>query len=279
MELTHARPASLRAAHEVAPGVSRKDAFASLARPGLIARGVVYGVIGVLAIKVAVGSAGSAPNQQGALQTIARQPFGKVLLIALAVGLAGYAGWRLVRAATGRGAEERDSGLKRLAAAGSALAYGALFVVAVKVLAGSASGSSSNPSKATAGVMGWSGGPVIVGLAGTVLIGVGLYQGYRALARKFLDEANTDQMSRPVKRAYEVLGIFGHLARMVVFGLTGYGLLRAAIEFDPHKAVGLDGALRELADHSHGPLLLGIVAAGLMGFALFSTAEARFRRV
>jgi len=276
MELTHARPASLRAAHEVAPDLSRKDAFASLARPGLIARGVVYGVIGVLAIKVAVGSAGTAPNQQGALQAIARQPFGKVLLIALAVGLAGYAGWRLVRAATGRGAEERDSGLKRLAAAGSALVYGALFVVAVKVLAGSASGSSS---KATAGVMGWSGGPVIVGLAGTVLIGVGLYQGYRALARKFLDEANTDQMSREVKRAYEVLGIFGHLARMVVFGLTGYGLLRAAIEFDPHKAVGLDGALRELADHSYGPLLLGIVAAGLIGFALFSTAEARFRRV
>jgi hypothetical protein len=279
MEFTHARPASLRAAHEVAPDLSRKDAFASLARPGLIARGVVYGVIGVLAIKVAVGSAGTAPNQQGALQAIARQPFGKLLLIALAVGLAGYAGWRLVRAATGRGAEERDSGLKRLAAAGSALAYGALFVVAVKVLAASASGSSSNPSEATAGVMGWSGGPVIVGLAGTVLIGVGLYQGYRALARKFLDEANTDQMSRQVKRAYEVLGIFGHLARMVVFGLTGYGLLGAAIEFDPHKAVGLDGALRELADHSYGPLLLGIVAAGLIGFALFSTAEARFRRV
>src|SRR5947208_15189969 len=162
MELTHARPASLRAAHEVAPDLSRKDAFASLARPGLIARGVVYGVIGVLAIKMAVGSAGTAPNQQGALQAIARQPFGKVLLIALAVGLAGYAGWRLVRAATGRGAEERDSGLKRLAAAGSALVYGALFVVAVKVLAGSASGSSS---KATAGVMGWSGGPLIVGLA------------------------------------------------------------------------------------------------------------------
>ena len=75
MELTHARPAPLRAAHEVAPDLSRKDAFASLARPGLIARGVVYGVIGVLAIKVAVGSAGTAPNQQGALQAIARQPY------------------------------------------------------------------------------------------------------------------------------------------------------------------------------------------------------------
>src|SRR5207248_8506728 len=115
MELTHARPAPLRAANEVAPDVSRKDAFASLARPGLIARGVVYGVIGVLAIKVAVGSAGSAANQQGALQAIAGQPFGKGLLIALAAGLARYAGWRLARAATGRRAGGRDSGRKRLA--------------------------------------------------------------------------------------------------------------------------------------------------------------------
>jgi hypothetical protein len=279
VELAHDRSASIRATREAGFGVSRKGAFASLARPGLIARGVVYGVIGVLAVKVAVGSAGKAPNQQGALQTIAEQPFGKVLLIALAVGLAGYAGWRLARAAIGHGAEERDRGLERLASAGSGLAYAALFVVAVKVVAGSGSGSSGSPSKTAAGVLGWSAGPVIVGLAGTVLIGVGLYQAYRALARKFMEEANTEQMNRQVKRAYEALGAFGHLARMVVFALTGYGLLRAAIDFDPRKAVGLDGALRELANSSYGPFLLGIVAAGLIGFALLSTAEARFRKV
>jgi hypothetical protein len=94
-----------------------------------------------------------------------------------------------------------------------------------------------------------------------------------------MEEANTEQMSRQVKRAYQALGVFGHLARMVVFGLTGYGLLRAAIDFAPHKAVGLDGALRELANNSYGPYLLGIVAAGLIGFAVLSTAEARFRKV
>jgi hypothetical protein len=86
-------------------------------------------------------------------------------------------------------------------------------------------------------------------------------------------------MGQNIRGAYQVLGVFGYLSRMVVFGLTGYGLLRAAIDYDPRKAVGLDGALRELANASYGPVLLGVVAAGLIGFALFSLAEARFQKV
>jgi hypothetical protein len=86
-------------------------------------------------------------------------------------------------------------------------------------------------------------------------------------------------MSRRVRQAYEALGVFGHLARMVVFGLTGYGLIDAAVEFNPHKAIGLDGALRKLASNSAGPYLLGAVAAGLIGFALYSIADSRFRKV
>jgi hypothetical protein len=277
------RAASRRAARSVETAAVRQNPLDWLARPGLIARGVVYGVIGILAIKVAVGSGGKATNQQGALQTIVQQSFGKVLLIAVAIGLAGYAGWRLLRAAIGQGSEEADSAFKRVAAAASGLCYGALCVVAVKILAGSSSGSGStggsNPSKTTAGVLGWSGGTAIVGLAGSVLLGVGLYQGYKGLATKFMDEAATEKMGPKIRDAYEILGVFGHVSRMVVFGLTGYGLLRAAIDYDPHKAVGLDGALRELANASYGPVLLGVVAAGLIGFALFSFADARFRKV
>jgi hypothetical protein len=277
------RLAPIGVARSAETAVSRQGPFGWLARPGLIARGVVYGVIGILAIKLAVGSGGKATNQQGALQTIAQQPFGKVLLIVMAIGLAGYAGWRLLRAVVGHGSEEADSGFDRVAAAASGLCYGALCVVAVKILVGSSSGSGntagSNPSKTTAGVLGWGGGTVIVGLAGGVLLGVGLYQGYKGLTAKFMDETATEKMGPKTRGAYQVLGVFGYVARMVVFGLAGYGLLRAAIDYDPRKAVGLDGALRELAHASYGPLLLGVVAAGLIGFASFSFAEARFRKV
>src|SRR5205085_3116063 len=120
----------------------------------------------------------------------------KVLLIAMAIGLVGYASWRLLRAAAGHGSEEADSGFDRVAAAASGLCYGALCVVALKILAGSSSGAGStggsNPSKTTAGVLGWSGGTVIVGLAGSVLLGVGVYQGYKGFTAKFMDETATE---------------------------------------------------------------------------------------
>ena len=102
---------------------------------------------------------------------------------------------------------------------------------------------------------------------GAVLIGVAAYQGYKGVTEKFLDDSKTGEMSRGVKRAFTALGVFGHVARVVVFALVGYGLIKAALDYDPHKAVGLDGALRKLADASYGPWLLGLVAAGLVGFA------------
>jgi hypothetical protein len=245
-----------------------------------VARGVVYGIIGLLALKVATGSGGTDTNQQGALQTIAQQSFGEVLLVAVAIGLAGYAAWRLTRAALGHGQHERDSWFDRLAAAGSGVVYAALCVTAVKILTGgSASGGSSAPKKATAGVLGWTGGTEIVAIAGVVLIGVGVFQAYKGFARKFLEEADTSRMSEGVEQAYSAAGVFGHLARAAVFALTGYGLVAAALDYDPRKAIGLDGALNELSRSSSGPLLLGIVAAGLMGFAVFSLVDARYHKI
>ena len=86
-------------------------------------------------------------------------------------------------------------------------------------------------------------------------------------------------MNRDVRRAFTALGVFGHLARMVVFGFVGYGLVKAAINYNPHNAIGLDGALSQVSHQSHGPVLLGIVATGLIGFALYSIADARYRKI
>jgi uncharacterized protein DUF1206 len=249
-----------------------------LARAGLVARGLVYLTIGVLAFKVALGEGGKAANQQGALKTIAHQPFGKTLLVLVAISLGGYALWRLTRAAVGRGAEQRDSGFDRVAALASGIAYGILCVTAVKILTGSSTGSGT-PKEATGGVLGWSGGTVLVAIAGAVLIGVAVYQAYKGLAKKFLDDAKTNEMSPGVRKAYTALGVFGLVARAVVFALVGYGLIKAAIDYDPQKAIGLDGALRKLADAAYGPVLLGLVAVGLIGFAAYSIADARYRKV
>jgi hypothetical protein len=273
------KPRAVQHAQGGAEKISRSHGFEWLARAGFVSRGLIYGIIGILAIKVALGAGGKTTNQQGALKTIAQQPFGEVLLILVAIGLAGYSLWRLVHALIGHGPENSDSTFDRIAALGSGIVYGALCAIAVEILLGSGGGSSGNTHKTTAGVFGWPAGTWLVGIAGAVLIGIGLYQGYRGLSKDFLKDSKTEEMSRAVRRSIEWLGTFGHLARMVVFGLVGVFLIKAALDFNPKKAVGLDGALAKLAHASYGPYLLGLVAAGLVAFGLYSLTDARYRRI
>jgi hypothetical protein len=259
--------------------VARSSGFEWLSRAGFVARAAIYLIIGVLALELAVGVGGKATSQQGALQTLARQPFGKVLLVLVIVGFAGYAAWRLTRAALGHGPEGSDTGLDRIAALGSGIVYGGLCVIAVQVLLGATGSSAAQTHDATANVLGWPAGTWLVGVAGAVLVGVGLYQGYRALSHDFLEDAKVEQMSPGVKDAYAFVGAFGYLARMLVFVLVGTFLIQAAMDYDARKAIGLDGALAKVANQSFGHVALGVVAAGLIAFGLYSLADARYRRI
>jgi hypothetical protein len=278
--MSEIRPArELRHAKSAGEGFVNSAVFEWLSRAGFVARSAIYAIIGVLAFKLAIGSGGKLTNQHGALTTVANQRFGSLLLTLLAIGLGGYALWRLFRAALGRGPEGSDSGFERLAALASGLAYGALCVLAVEILVGSGSSSSTTPSSSAAGILGWPGGPWIVGAAGLVMIGVALYQAYKGVTQKFLDDSKTEEMSPGVRKWIARVGTVGHLARAVVFGLIGAFLVKAAIDYDPKKAVGLDGALAKLANQPYGSVLLGIVSVGLIAFALYSLSDARYRRI
>jgi hypothetical protein len=259
-------------------GSSGREGLQALARVGLVARGVVYAVIGILAFKLAVGSGGKTTSQSGALQTIAKQPFGVVLLVALAIGLGAYAIWRLIEGVAGSRPDDDGALQRRVAAVGSAIAYAALCVTAVKIVAG-AHASSGSPKPEAAGVLGWPGGPVIVAIGGLVVVGVGVYQGYKGIARRFLEDSHTERMGQGTETAFTTLGVVGHVARAVTFLLIGYGLIKAALDYSAKSAVGLDGALQKLVHASAGPLLLGVVALGFIAFALYSIADARYHRV
>jgi hypothetical protein len=240
---------------------------------------MIYLIVGILAFGLATGLGGRTTNQRGALETIARQPLGGVLLAIVAVALAGYALWRLSHALLGHGSEgSRDSTLDRIAALGSGVVYAGICALAVEILIGSGAGTSGVP-RATSGVIGWPAGTWIVGCAGVVMIGVGLYQGHRAITADFLEDSKTEEMTPAVRTWFRWVGVFGSLARMVVFGMIGVFLLIAALDYDPRKAVGLDGSLATLAHASYGPFALGVVAAGLVAFAIYSFGDARFRRI
>lgn len=272
------RPAA-RSARAGGERVTRSAGFEVLSRAGFVARGVIYAIIGILSLELALGVGGRTTNQKGALQVIAAQPFGQVLLTLVAIALAGYALWRFSHALLGHGPESSDSTFDRVAALGSGIVYAVICALAVEILLGSGSGSSSNTQKTTGGILGWPAGTWIVGIAGVVLIGVGVYQGYRAISRDFLKDSKTEEMSPAVRTWVTWIGTIGHLARMVVFGLVGVFLLVAALDYNPQQAVGLDGALAKLAHHTYGPALLGVVAAGLLAFALYSMSDARYRRI
>jgi len=252
--------------------------FAILSRAGFVARALVYGIIGLLAFELVVGHGGKITNQQGALRTVEQRSFGHVLLALLAIGLGGYALWRLLRAFLGHGREGADKGIDRLGALGSGIVYALMCAVAVQILAGPGT-SGGNTKKTASDVFGWPAGRWLVGAAGLVLAGVAVYQFIRGVRHKFLDDSKTEQMPRVVKTWFTILGTIGHVARAVVFALVAVFLLKAAFDYKANEAIGLDGALAKLYDGAYGSWLLGAVAAGLIAFSCFSLVEARYRRI
>lgn len=251
-----------------------------LFRVGLVAKAFLYATVGVLALGVALDVGGRTTDTAGALRTLARQPFGRVLLVLLVVGLLGYAAWRIAQASVDTDDEGDDASgiVTRGGAVVSAAVHLALMVLALRLVAdpGSGTASGSQEQQATAGVLGWPAGRWLVLVVALAVIGVGVHDVREALTRGFMDRVRVGGSRR---RAVERLGVVGFLARGAVFGLAGVFLAKAAIQYDPEEAVGIDGALSRLADQPFGPFLLGAAAAGLVAYALTCLAWARYREV
>jgi hypothetical protein len=162
--------------------------------------------------------------------------------------------------------------------AGAAVVYLGLAVAAFALLTGSGQ-SGGGVDRITSAVMEVTLGRWLVGLAGIVLVGVGVHSAYEGLSQRFMRTMRTAEMTAAEERLLRQVGAAGLVARGAVFGLIGWFVTKAAVEFDPKEAVGLDGALAELARQDHGRMLLGVVAAGLLCFAAASLIAARYRRV
>jgi hypothetical protein len=254
-----------------------------LARLGYTAKGIVYAIVGVLAVQAALGTGGKTTDTKGALSTIAEQPFGKFLLALVAVGLIGYVIWCCVEVI--QDPEHRSNNTKSLARrAGygiSGIIYASLAVSAIRLIMGSDSGGSSTNSAQgwTARLLSQPFGQWLVGFIGALIIGFGFYEFYRAYKAKFRNQLKLNQMS-PTKETWAMrISRFGLAARGVVFVMIGFFLIQAARQSDASAARGLDGALATLAQQPYGPWLLGIVALGLVAYAIYMWLQARYRRI
>jgi hypothetical protein len=244
-----------------------------LARVGLVAKGVSYALVGALAIGVALGVGGDTTSRDGALHALAGNTFGTVVLVLLVLGFAAYAFWRVLQAV------RCDGWPKRLGYLGRGAIYFGLAYSAARIVAGAGGGESQTEKahKTTATVLSLPAGRWLVGAAALVVIGVGLWNLYRGLSRKFEDKwiERSDAAQTWGGRA----GIVGHAARFVVFTLIGIFAIKAAAQYDPQSAVGLDGALQKLAQQTYGSALLALTAAGLVAYALYCFVDARYRDV
>jgi hypothetical protein len=252
-----------------------------LARFGYAARGVVYALIGLLAIQAAFQGRGAIEQQatpEGALQRIAEQS--RLLLVLMAIGLVGYALWRFVQAVLDP--ENRGNDAKGLVERGSMLAsgigYAGLALLAARMASGS--GASDSGSQGTAaGLMDKPFGRWLVILAGIAVIASALYQIYEAYTKKFRKRLKLEEMNADEERLATHTGQVGLAARGIAFLVSGWFLIQAGLRYDPNEARGLGGALASLASQPYGPWLLGLVALGLIAYGAYSFLEARYRKI
>jgi hypothetical protein len=254
--------------------VPRQRAVDRAARAGLVAKGALYTVLGILAGQLAAGDRVRDASQQGAMRSVADQPFGRLLLVVLAVGLAGYALWRLVQALDPP-ASSLPRWLLRLAMIARAGIYAGFAALAANEVLGATTGEVEEES-ATAEVLALPGGVVLVVAAGMVIVAVGLVQFREAWTCGFRDHLDLTTATVRTRRTVEWVGRAGHAARGAVFCTAGGFLVRAALRAEPEEGVGLDAALHEVVQAPAGPWVLGAIAAGLVFYGGFCHLQARF---
>jgi Domain of Unknown Function (DUF1206) len=257
-----------------------------LGRVGIATRGVLYLVLGFLAIQFARGEVtGDQVNQTGAFETVGQQPFGKVLLVLMVLGLASLTLWRLVQAIVGDPVEG-DEAKDRVEFVGKAVVYAVLTGTAIKVLIDAWSTGPDQTAARNAGdqqqqhttstLFDLPAGRLVVVFIGLVLIGLAAFHVWHHVVQASFME----RLAPPSRAAgaVEALGRAGYAARAVVFAISGAFFLVAAAQYDPAESKGLSGALQELAQHSWGRIVLWATALGLFAFGLFCLAEAKYRR-
>ena len=278
------QPAKMQQAQHSARRVATSHWVTMFARLGYAAKGIVYLIIGALAVELAAGRGGAATDQRGALRTIYEQPFGKFLLVVVAIGLIAFALWSFIQAlfdTEGKGKDAKGI-LSRIGYAVIGISYGLLGVGSLQLAVGTGNGGQNSTSSAqdwTGKLLHYPAGVFLVVLLGLIVLGVAGYMLYRAYSANFKKKLALQEMHGQVRKWGIYLGRFGYAAMGVVFAIIGLFLIIAAVQHNSSDAKGLDSALQVVLHQPFGPILLAIVALGLFAYGVYSFVEARYRRM
>lgn len=258
-----------------------RDTTRHLFVAGHIAKGVVYIILGGMAVATLFGGGGSPTSgYQGVLQFIQDQPFGQFLLILMALGLFAYCFWRWVKSLydLGGDGDDKKGMAKRIGYAASGTAYGMLAITAFTIAIGNSNGGGGNKQDLISTILSEPWGQIVIGVLALIFLGVGIFQLRRGLEEKYMDELQTSRMDQRERNVYEKLGKAGHIARAVVFAIIAYFLFRAAISNDPSQFRDIGGAL-EFLGSGFSLFLMALVGLGLLLYGIFMLAKARYAEV
>ncbi len=277
-----------QAGNNAARGAITSPIMETLMRLGYVVRGLVYGMIGLLAFQVVAGVGGSLDDPQGAIVALGKTPLGAVVLYGILIGLVGYALWGFIRAIADPLHKGRDAKgiVERIGFAASGVSYLLLAVATYGLITGGASAAqngaqTTQTQNTAASILSNSWGPVVVGIAGIVVIVIGAIQIFQGINSTFDKQFDHYALTPYQRKWLDRLGRFGTAARGVVFALIGFFLFSAGLNHNANQAKGIDGVLTALLHQPAGPVLLGIVALGLISFGIYSGVSGillRFKR-
>ncbi|WP_412027836.1 DUF1206 domain-containing protein [Deinococcus yunweiensis] len=264
------------ATRHAAPGLE------ALARFGYASKGVVYGMLGILALGVALGRGGATTDTKGALLRLDDLPAGHALMWLMVVGLLGYALWQLLRAALDP--EHQGTGgkgiLKRSGYLLSGVANIALAVFAAQLASsGTAARDQNSEAQAAGQVMALPGGQVLLALVGVALLGLAGSQLYTAYGAKFMKRMAFTDIGARYGQTLTRVGQVGIASRAVLMTIIGVFALLAAWRGSAGTAVGISEALTWLRGQPSGNVLLGIVALGTLCYGAWCIVQAVYRRI
>ena len=260
-------------------GPASEKWFEKFARFGLASKGVVYLLMGILSVLAAFGLSNAKGDKEEAFKVIYDQPFGKFILLAIALGLLGYVMLRMFQAIKDTEHKGKDVKgiLTRIGYGLSAVLYIFIGAYALKLVFQNGGGGGGNSREfVVSKILGYPGGEYAIGIAGLVVIGMGIYQIYRGVSGKFMKKVNL--VSSNMKDAFKSAGTIGYISRGIVLGIIGYLLFHAALVSNPEEAQGT-GAAFDFLQNEFGSLMMALVAIGLAGYGVFCFVKAKYQKI
>lgn len=250
---------------------------------GYIAKGIVYCLLGIFAVIGVIGAAGpdSSGGPKAVITWIGTNPFGKILLVLIGLGLLAYCSWRWYTAVKDKENEGNDKEgiVKRIGYAVSGTAYGVLSAHAFKSAFGSSGGGGTDKQDIIARMLSESWGPWAVGFIGLVMAGVAIFQLYRAIQDKHMEHIEGLGLGHHERDLFKKTGEIGLTARFVVYGIISFFLFRTALMEDPSQFKGIGESLGYIEDQTYGAVLVALVGLGLLAYGIFMFVRAKYERV